>query len=77
MQENHAQWHMKRFSTRKVNAISGEKNKELTTMTDELINNIRGKEEENVNSMSEVDVNEFNFNAQNNYNPNWKKSVCS
>ena len=36
MQNNHAQWHVERSSSRKVNSINEEKNEELAVKVDEL-----------------------------------------
>ena len=44
MQENHAQWHVERTTTKRVNAIE-ENNAELISKLDELISVMKGKEE--------------------------------
>ena len=69
MQENHAQWHVERSTTKRVNAIE-EKNTELTAKLDELISVMKGKEEVNVNAITEEETNDVNFIARNSYNPN-------
>ena len=51
MQNNHAQWHVERSSSRKVNSINEEKNEELTVKVDELLNILKGKETQ-VNAIS-------------------------
>ena len=51
MQENHAQWHVERTTTKRVNAIE-ENNAELKTKFDELISVMKGKEEVNVNAIT-------------------------
>lgn len=77
MQESHAQWHVERSTTRKVDAISEEKDGELTAKIDELIDTIRGEEEVIVNAITEGDVNDVNFIARNNCNPNLKNNGCA
>ena len=69
MQENHAQWHVERSTTKRVNAIE-EKNTELTAKLDELIAMMKGKEEVNINAITEEEINDVNFIARNSYNPN-------
>ena len=71
MQENHAQWHVERTSTKKVNAIQ-EDSSELTTKLEELISLMKGKEEVNVNAIIDEDIIDVNFIARNFYSPNWK-----
>lgn len=44
MQGNHAQWHVERTTTKKVNTVE-ENNTELTAKLDELISVMKGKEE--------------------------------
>ena len=44
MQDNHAQWHVERSNTKKVNSVTPEENVELTTKLDELILVVKGKE---------------------------------
>ena len=44
MQENHAQWHVERTTTKRVNAME-ESNTELAAKLEELISVIKGKEE--------------------------------
>ena len=73
MQENHAQWHVERTTTKRVNAIE-EKNMELTAKLDELISIMKGKEEVNVNAITDEEANDVNFIARNSYNPNWKNN---
>ena len=51
MQENHAQWHVKRATTKRVNFIE-ESSTELTAKLDELISMMKGKEEVNVNAIT-------------------------
>ncbi|KAK1668104.1 hypothetical protein QYE76_056263 [Lolium multiflorum] len=47
MQSNHAQWHVDRSSSRKVNAITEGNNEELTSKVDDLIHMLKGKPEPN------------------------------
>ena len=42
MQDNHAQWHVERSNTKKVNSVTPEENVELTAKLDELILAIKG-----------------------------------
>nr|XP_040243978.1 ribonucleoside-diphosphate reductase large subunit-like [Aegilops tauschii subsp. strangulata] len=44
MQENHAQWHVERTTTKRMNAME-ESSMELTTKLEELISVMKGKEE--------------------------------
>jgi len=71
MQNNHAQWHVERSSSKKVNSINEEKNEELTAKIYELLNIIKGKETQ-VNAISKTNVEEVDFIARNPYNPAWK-----
>ena len=71
MQNNHAQWHVERSSSRKVNSINEEKNEELTVKVDELLNILKGKEAQ-VNAISQTNIEDVNFIARNPYNPAWK-----
>ena len=71
MQNNHAQWHVERSSSRKVNSINEEKNEELTVKVDELLNILKGKEAQ-VNAISQTNIEEVDFIARNPYNPAWK-----
>jgi hypothetical protein len=73
MQENHAQWHVERTTTKRVNAIE-ENNAELTAKLDELISVMKGKEEENVSVITNEEVSDENFIARNSHNPNWKNN---
>ena len=43
MQDNHAQWHVDRSNTKKVNSISPQENEELNAKLDELILTVKGK----------------------------------
>jgi hypothetical protein len=43
MQTNHAQWHVDKSSSRKVNAITKGNNEELTSKVDELIHMLKGQ----------------------------------
>ena len=49
--KNHAQWHVERATTQRVNAI-GESSTELTAKIDELISVMKGKEEVNMNAIT-------------------------
>src|SRR3990170_9082619 len=73
MQENHAQWHVERTTTKKVNVIE-ENSSELTTKLEELISLMKGKEEVNVNAITNEVTSDVNFIARNSYNPNWKNN---
>ena len=73
MQENHAQWHVERTTTKKVNVIE-ENSSELTTKLEELISLMKGKEEVNVNAITNEETSDVNFIARNSYNPNWKNN---
>ena len=72
MQDNHAQWHVERSTTRKVNSITEERNEELTAKVDELIGIIKGKDKAQVNAISEAKVEEVDFISRNSHNPAWK-----
>jgi hypothetical protein len=71
MQNNHAQWHVERSSSRKVNSINEEKNEELNLKVDELLKILKGQEAQ-VNAISQTNTEEVNFIARNPYNPAWK-----
>ena len=43
MQDNHAQWHIERTNTKKVNAVTESNNEELITKVDELISALKHK----------------------------------
>ena len=43
MQDNHAQWHVERSTTKKVNSVTPEENVELTAKMDKLILAVKGK----------------------------------
>jgi hypothetical protein len=45
MQSNHTQWHVERTSSKRVNSITVERNEELISKVDELLNIIKGKED--------------------------------
>lgn len=72
MESNHAQWHVERSSSRKVNSTIEEKNGELTAKVDELLNIIKGNEDTQVNAITNTNVEEVDFIACNPYNPAWK-----
>src|SRR3954469_11941727 len=44
MQDNHAQWHVERSITKKVNSVTPQEIKELNSKLDELILAVKGKE---------------------------------
>src|SRR3954466_716935 len=44
MQDNHAQWHVERLNTKKVNSVTPQENEELNAKLDELILAFKGKE---------------------------------
>ena len=69
MQSNHAQWHVERSSSRKVNSITEGNNEELTSKVDELINILKGKENTQVNAITNSNIEEVDFIARNHYNP--------
>ena len=69
MQDNHAQWHIERTNTKKVNAITETNNEELTTKVDELITIFKGKNEAQVNALSNAQIEEIDFIARNTFNP--------
>ena len=73
MQDNHAQWHVERTTTKKVNSVTREENEELTAKLDELVSAVKGKETQ-VKAISENNVEEVDFIARNDYNPAWKKN---
>ena len=64
MQENDAQWHVERSTTRRVNAIE-ENGSELTTKLEELISLMKGKEEVNVNAITNEETSDVNFITHN------------
>jgi hypothetical protein len=71
MQDNHARWHVERSSSRKVNSISKERNKELNAKVHALINLIKGKEEAQVHA-TDARIEDVDFITRNPYNPAWK-----
>ena len=73
MQDNHAQWHVERSNTKKVNSVTPEENVELTAKLDELILAVKGKETQ-VKAILESNIEEIDFIARNDYNPAWKKN---
>jgi signal peptidase I len=72
MQNNYAQWHVERSSARKVNSISEERNKELTTKVNKLVILIKGKEEAQVHAITNTELEDVYFIARNPYNPAYK-----
>ena len=52
MQENYDEWHVERYTTKKLNSIIEEKNEELPTKKDELNSVIKCKEEVPKNVLS-------------------------
>ena len=72
MQHNHAQWHIERTNTKKVNAVTEVNNEELTTKVDELITVLKGKNEAQVNAIYNAKIEEINFVDRNTFNPGWK-----
>ena len=44
MQDNHAQWHVERSNTNKVNSVTPQENEELNAKLDDLILAVKGKE---------------------------------
>ena len=56
MQSNHAQWHVERSSSTKVNSITEGNNEELTSKVDELINILNGKESTQVNAITNSNI---------------------
>ena len=73
MQDNHAQWHVERSNTKKVNSVTPEENVELTAKLDGLILAVKGKETQ-VKAIPESNIEEVDFIARNDYNPAWKKN---
>src|SRR3954465_3858079 len=73
MQDNHAQWHVERSNTKKVNSITPQENEELNAKLDELILAVKGKETQ-VRATIESNIEEIDFIARNDYNPAWKKN---
>jgi hypothetical protein len=65
MQSNHAQWHIKRSSSRKVNSVTEGRYEELTSKVDELLNILTGKEHTQVKSITKSNVEELYFIARN------------
>ena len=43
MQNNHAQWHIERTNTKKVNAVTESNNEELAAKVDELLSALKHK----------------------------------
>ena len=72
MQSNHAQWHVERSFSRKVNSITEGNNEDLTSKLDELLNILKGKENTQVNAITNSKVEEVDFIDKNPYNPAWK-----
>ena len=68
MQDNHAQWHVERSNTKKVNSVTPEENVELTAKLDELILAVKGKKTQ-VKAIPESNIEEVDFIARNDYNP--------
>ena len=62
MQENHAQWHVERTTTKRVNMIE-ESSTELTSKLDELISAMKGKEEVDLNAITNEGTSDVNFIA--------------
>ena len=77
MQNNHAQCHFERRNTKKVNAVTSSKNKELTAKVDELRSTLKHKNEAQVNAITNAQIEEIYFIACNTYNPAWKKFKLS
>ena len=73
MQNNHAQWHVERANTKKVNSVTPEENVELIAMLDELILAVKGKQTQ-VRAIPDSNIEEVDFIARNDYNPAWKKN---
>src|SRR3954462_879211 len=73
MQDNHAQWHVERSNTKKVNSVTPQENEELTAKLDELILAVKAKETQ-VRAILESNIEELYFIACNDYNPAWKKN---
>jgi hypothetical protein len=48
IQSNHAQCHVERSSSRKVNSVTERRDEELTSKVDELLNILKGKEDTQV-----------------------------
>ena len=72
MQDHHAQWHVERSNTKKVNSVTPQENEELNAKLDELILAVKGKETQ-VRATPEPTIEEIDFIAHNDYNPAWKK----
>ena len=73
MQDNHAQWHIKRTNTKKVNVIDETNNEEVIAKVDELIVVIKGKNEAHVNAISNAQIEEIDFISRNTFNPGWNR----
>jgi hypothetical protein len=68
MQDNHAQWHVKRSSSRKVNSINEESNEGLMEKVDVLITLIKGNDEAQVHAITDARVEDVDCIARNPYN---------
>src|SRR4051812_3193972 len=73
MQDNHAQWHVERSNTKKVNSVTPQENEELNAKLDELILAVKGKDIL-VKAILEPNIEEVDFIARNDYNPAWKNN---
>src|SRR4051812_45015865 len=73
MQDNHAQWHVERSNTKKVNSVTPQENEELNAKLDELILAFKCKETQ-VRVTPEPTIKEIDFIARKDYNPAWKKN---
>ena len=73
MQNNHAQWHVERANTKKVNSVTQMENVELPSKLNELILAVKGKETQ-VRAIPESNIEEVDFIARNDYNSAWKKN---
>ena len=72
MQENHAQWHVER-STTKRSMLSKRRIWSWPAKFDELISMMKGKEEVNVNAITEEETSDVNFIAHNSYKSQLEK----
>jgi hypothetical protein len=68
MQDNHAQWHVKRSSSRKVNSINEESNEGLMEKVDVLITLIKGNDEAQEHAITDARVEDVDCIARNPYN---------
>ena len=59
MQNNHAQWHIERTNTKKVNAVTKSNNEELTTKVDELLSALKHKNEVQINAITNAQIEEI------------------